>query len=438
MPVSPRARGQDRRGSRCRVTTSNWCRVVRVSYDPRSRPVEVEVEVMQENSFWFVCRVRKCLSRVKGGLPMLNCLLQHTLRSLCACSDSSSTPSKWVYAVFWRILPRNYPPPKWDHGGGLLDRAKGNKRNWILVWEDGFCDFCECERAGNGCGRRRFGADIFFKMSHEVYNFGEGLVGKVASDNSHKWVFRDSPTENDPSFISSWNVSIEPQPRAWEAQFTSGIETIALISVREGAIQLGSFEKVVEDLNMVLNIQRKFSYLQTIPGIYAIQRPYQPIQNPQLDYNNSQRLKQTSGMLDGIDDKNQMIGLKRQNYEQLDISPTNKSLYSGYNNSTQNYSAEALPFWSIPPLLPSMPSNLGAFFSKSPSVPVPYFSPQGFNHDNILLNNNGITLKSDATQKLKGDECVAASFDCVKVEGGGEQEGGVGEEKHSPLSQALR
>lgn len=36
------------------------------------------------------------------------------------------------------------------------------------------------------------------------------LVGKVAADNSHKWVFRDPPTDGDPSLISSWNVSIEP------------------------------------------------------------------------------------------------------------------------------------------------------------------------------------------------------------------------------------
>lgn len=36
------------------------------------------------------------------------------------------------------------------------------------------------------------------------------LVGKVAADNSHKWVFSDSPNENDPSFSSSWNASIDP------------------------------------------------------------------------------------------------------------------------------------------------------------------------------------------------------------------------------------
>lgn len=42
-----------------------------------------------------------------------------------------------------------------------------------------------------------------------VFEF-DRLVGKVASDNSHKWVYSDSKTEHDPTFISSWNVSIEP------------------------------------------------------------------------------------------------------------------------------------------------------------------------------------------------------------------------------------
>lgn len=355
---------------------------------------------------------------------MLNCLLQHTLRSLCACSDSS-TSSKWAYAVFWRILPRNYPPPKWDHGGSLLDRAKGNKRNWILVWEDGFCDFFECERAASGHAKGRFGADIFFKMTHEVYNFGEGIVGKVASDNSHKWVFRDCPTENDPSFIP-WNVSIDPQPRAWEAQFNSGIETIALISVREGAIQLGSFDKVVEDLDMVINIQRKFSYLQSIPGIYVIQRPYLPMQNPN-SYENYYPHKQiqNSGTLTGIEDKQQMVGFKRQNYPQPnDVTPS-KSVYLGHN-SPQNGLTGSMPIWPIPPLLPSMPCNMGALLPKVTSVTAtalrPYNSTDGEN--NLFFNQSSIFKCGN----LKiADQCAAMGFDDmpavdVKVEIPGQEE----------------
>ena len=33
--------------------------------------------------------------------------------------------------------------------------------------------------------------------------------------------------------------------------------------------------QVPEDLKLVMNTQRKFNYLQSIPGIFAMQRPYQ-------------------------------------------------------------------------------------------------------------------------------------------------------------------
>ncbi|WCJ35479.1 Serine/threonine-protein kinase WNK (With No Lysine)-related [Euphorbia peplus] len=322
---------------------------------------------------------------VCSGLPMLNCLLQHTLRSLCTTTDST-TSSKWVYAVFWRILPRNYPPPKWDYGGTALDRSKGNKRNWILVWEDGFCDFCECERAGSGYVKGRFGADVFFKMSHEVYNFGEGLLGKVAADNSHKWVFKVTPNEGDPNFNSSWNMSVEPQPKAWEFQFNSGIETIAIISVKEGIIQLGSFDKVAEDLNLVINIQRKFGYLQSIPGVFSMQRPYLPIQNHHI-------LKPDTAF--SVDDKCQLTGVKRFYDERLDNSAV-KSPSFGWN-SPQN-GIRAPPLWGIPPLLPTMSCSLGALLSKLPAVIPSYGGIEAL--DTSLINLTSQRARLDGSSLL--------------------------------------
>ncbi|KAF0901701.1 hypothetical protein E2562_006181 [Oryza meyeriana var. granulata] len=210
-------------------------------------------------------------------------LLQHTLRSLCTSGDDS----QWVYAVFWRILPRNYPPPKWDLPGGAYDRTRGNRRNWILAWEDGFCNFAatsatcggqdgaaaayaaECEAAqeakqgGAGAGLQ---PELFFKMSHDIYNYGEGLIGKVAADHSHKWVFKE-PQEQEINLISSWSNPADSHPRTWEAQFQSGIQTIALIAVREGVVQLGSMKKVAEDLSYVVALRRKFGYLESIPGV---------------------------------------------------------------------------------------------------------------------------------------------------------------------------
>lgn len=212
-------------------------------------------------------------------------LLQHTLRGLCI-------DSQWVYAVFWRILPRNYPPPQWDTEGGIMDRSKGNKRNWILVWEDGFCDFAACASGAAAAGAEPARAasssflsvrqlrpngdeepevmnpELFFKMSHEVYNYGEGLMGKVAVDNSHKWVYKE-PLENEISFMSPWHASLDPHPRTWEAQFKSGIQTIAVVAVQEGVLQLGSRKRVMEDLSFVLYMQRKFNFLHSIPGVFV-------------------------------------------------------------------------------------------------------------------------------------------------------------------------
>ncbi|KAF3561088.1 hypothetical protein DY000_02012900, partial [Brassica cretica] len=122
---------------------------------------------------------------------------------------------------------------RWD-GQGAYDRSRGNRRNWILVWEDGFCNFAastgevssgEC----SGSGSTAYGhsdyqqyqglqPELFFKMSHEIYNYGEGY-------------------------------------------------TIALISVREGVVQLGAVHKVIEDLSYVVMLRKKLSYIESIPGV---------------------------------------------------------------------------------------------------------------------------------------------------------------------------
>ncbi|XP_075506855.1 protein RICE SALT SENSITIVE 3-like [Primulina tabacum] len=202
-------------------------------------------------------------------------LLQHTLRSLCIHENS-----QWVYAVFWRILPRNYPPPKWDGQGGLYDRSRGNRRNWILVWEDGFCNFAastaemnpgECSGSSvyGNCEYQHYQGlqpELFFKMSHEIYNYGEGLIGKVAADHSHKWIYKE-PNDQEINFLSAWHNSADSHPRTWEAQFQCGIKTIALIAVREGVIQLGAVHKVIEDLSYIVLLRKKFSYIESIPGV---------------------------------------------------------------------------------------------------------------------------------------------------------------------------
>ncbi|XP_042501778.1 protein RICE SALT SENSITIVE 3-like isoform X2 [Macadamia integrifolia] len=148
------------------------------------------------------------------------------------------------------------------------------------VWEDGFCNFAASTaeiESGDSPGSSVYGnyefqhlkglqPELFFKMSHEIYNYGEGLIGKVASDHSHKWVFKEQ-SDQETNFLSAWHNQGDSYPRTWEAQFQCGIKTIALIAVREGVVQLGSLHKVMEDLNYVVLLRKKFSYLESIPGV---------------------------------------------------------------------------------------------------------------------------------------------------------------------------
>ncbi|KAI7728838.1 hypothetical protein M8C21_023817 [Ambrosia artemisiifolia] len=202
-------------------------------------------------------------------------LLQHTLRSFCIHENS-----QWVYAVFWRILPRNYPPPKWDTQGGAYDRSRGNRRNWILAWEDGFCNFAASTAGETSSGDSTAYAnqeyqqylglqpELFFKMSHEIYNYGEGdSTGWSGLNNRLITVAKLKPTDQEINFLSTWNNSADSYPRTWEAQFQAGIKTIALVAVREGVIQLGSINKVTEDLSYVVMLRKKLSYIESIPGV---------------------------------------------------------------------------------------------------------------------------------------------------------------------------
>ncbi|XP_059590113.1 protein RICE SALT SENSITIVE 3 isoform X5 [Vitis vinifera] len=146
----------------------------------------------------------------------------------------------------------------------------------ILVWEDGFCNFIPSTTeinpgAGSSVHRNsevrllELQPELFFKMSHEIYKYGEDLIGKVAADHSHKWIYKEhSDPEN--NLFSAWQNLGDLHPRTWRAQFQSGIKTIALIAVKEGVLQLGSVKKVTEDLNYVTILQKKFTHLLSIPG----------------------------------------------------------------------------------------------------------------------------------------------------------------------------
>ncbi|KAJ6894261.1 protein RICE SALT SENSITIVE 3 [Populus alba x Populus x berolinensis] len=192
--------------------------------------------------------------RSKEAVGMM--ALHEALRSVCLNSD-------WTYSVFWTIRPR----PRVRSGNGC--KVGDDNGSLMLMWEDGFCR----GRVGD-CLEEIDGEDpvrkAFSKMSIQLYNYGEGLMGKVASDKCHKWVFKE-PTECEPNISNYWQSSFDALPPEWTDQFESGIQTIAVIQAGHGLLQLGSSKTIPEDLHFVLRMRHAFESLCYQSGSYLSQ-----------------------------------------------------------------------------------------------------------------------------------------------------------------------
>ncbi|KAL2331404.1 hypothetical protein Fmac_018985 [Flemingia macrophylla] len=236
--------------------------------------------------------------RSKEAVGMM--ALHEALRRVCLNSD-------WTYSVFWTIRPRPYvtlsfslffslslsnPSSRRRLRGGNGCKVGDDNGTLMLMWEDGFCR--------GGCLEDADGEDpvrkAFSKMSIQLYNYGEGwhvveakvlvtyaqasdlveldfgyrLMGKVASDKCHKWVFKE-PTECEPNISNYWQSSFDALPPEWIDQFESGIQTIAVIQAGHGLLQLGSCKIIPEDLHFVLRMRHTFESLGYQSGFYLSQ-----------------------------------------------------------------------------------------------------------------------------------------------------------------------
>ncbi|KAM0952171.1 putative transcription factor MYC/MYB, protein RICE SALT SENSITIVE 3 [Dioscorea sansibarensis] len=192
-------------------------------------------------------------TRSKEAVGMM--ALHEALRNVCLNSD-------WTYSVFWTIRPR---PCRGGNGCKVGD----DNGSLMLMWEDGFCRtrVAECLEDIDGEDPVR---KAFSKMSIQLYNYGEGLMGKVASDKCHKWVFKE-PSECEPNISNYWQSSFDALPSEWTDQFASGIQTIAVIQAGHGLLQLGSCKIIPEDLHFVLRMRHMFESLGYQSGFYLSQ-----------------------------------------------------------------------------------------------------------------------------------------------------------------------
>lgn len=165
------------------------------------------------------------------------------------------------------------------------------------------------------------------------------------------------------------------------------------------------FSQIVEDLNLVISIQRKFTYLQSIPGVFAMQRPYLPIQHPYSLKPNTQMVESQDSAI-SVYEKRQSTGLKRLFNDIAEDSPT-KSFNLGWNTPQNDISGSTL--WPVPPLLPSMSCSLGALLSKLPSV-IPSYNSTDANDPAMLVNNNNNSTSQISGGNIKMESSLLDEF----------------------------
>lgn len=115
----------------------------------------------------------------------------------------------------------------------------------------------------------------------------------------------------------------------------------------------------------MISIQRKFSYLQSIPGFFTLQRPYLPFQDPYLRKSHIS-ITEHHETFYLEDEKRQFIGAKRLFEEAPDSWPV-KSINLGWN--TPQYGVQGPSMRLIPPLLSQLPPMIPPYNPIEPPDP---------------------------------------------------------------------
>ncbi|KAJ7952192.1 transcription factor bHLH [Quillaja saponaria] len=160
------------------------------------------------------------------GEAVTSSALKNTLKSLC-CANA------WSYGLFWRFDPQN---------------------STLLTVEDGFYEEEVKEKVNI--------------MLQQVHMIGEGIIGQAAFTGNHQWLFSDAQAGELNCTEAVGSGDIYKDDSELRHQFSSGIKTIAVISVKpRGVLQLGSTRKILEEKEFLDQTKRLFREMENMGGL---------------------------------------------------------------------------------------------------------------------------------------------------------------------------
>ncbi|KAL5719040.1 hypothetical protein ACHQM5_011874 [Ranunculus cassubicifolius] len=138
----------------------------------------------------------------------------------------------WCYGLFWGVNSRN---------------------SMLLTIEEAYFE--------EKC------AIIMNDSLQQVHMLGEGIIGEAAFTGKHQWMFSDASFQYLGPSGSTNNQDVFQDVSEFHRQFSSGIKTIALITVAPlGVLQFGSTEKIPERLDFVNHTKNLFQQLASLYG----------------------------------------------------------------------------------------------------------------------------------------------------------------------------
>ncbi|XP_024173155.1 transcription factor bHLH157 isoform X1 [Rosa chinensis] len=171
-------------------------------------------------------------------------VIKERLKGLCVTNG-------WSYGVLWRF----------------------DQRNSMLL------------TMGEAYYEEHMGA-VIENMLPQVHMLGEGVIGKTAFTGKHQWMHSDA-------YNGQWN-SCNPiescrdlfqDDAKFRCQFSSGIKTIATVSVESGVIQFGSTEKIMERLEFLDETKRVFREIKNLHGLIPLASTPSCLNNESNDLN---------------------------------------------------------------------------------------------------------------------------------------------------------
>ncbi|XP_010252756.1 PREDICTED: uncharacterized protein LOC104594230 isoform X2 [Nelumbo nucifera] len=173
-------------------------------------------------------------------------LIKEELKTLCSSNG-------WSYGVFWRMNRPN---------------------SMLLTVEDSYFE----EPISM----------VVDKMLQQVHMLGQGIIGETAFTGKHRWLFSDTYFEEWGYPGSVDNENTFQDNSEFHHQFSSGIKTIAVVSVAPlGVLQFGSMEKILESLEFVDHAQSLFRQLGSHDGLILSGSSWTPLNSEICDQSGS-------------------------------------------------------------------------------------------------------------------------------------------------------